>query len=119
MRILIGLLLALPVLAQSPLPAGPSPAPLETPHFPSRLHAFVWRNWNLVETARLANVLETAPENVRSLATSMGLPAEEPVPNYYRARLYLSIIRRNWHLLPYDQLLTLLDMTPEQLGQIL
>ncbi len=29
------------------------------------------------------------------------------------------MIRRNWHLLPYDQLLELLDMTPEELAYIL
>jgi hypothetical protein len=101
------------------LPVGAAPPALEFPHFPTRLHAFVGRNWNLVETQRLAGVLETSADNVRALAASMGLPAEQRPPAAYRARLYLSIIRRNWHLLPYDQLLTLLDMTPAQLAQIL
>ena len=32
------------------------------------------------------------------------------------ARGYVTLIRRNWHLLPYDQLLELLGMTPEQLA---
>jgi hypothetical protein len=101
------------------LPVGPNPPALDFPHFPSRLHAFVWRNWNLVETARLAKVLETTPDNVRTLAGSMRLPPEQPVPPLYRDRLYLSIIRRNWHLLPYDQLLVLLDMTADQLAHTL
>src|SRR3954471_22299854 len=105
--------------AEPVLPLGGAPPALEFPHFPSRVHAFVWRNWHLVETERLAAVLETSAENVRALAASMGLPAEQRPPAAYRARLYLSIIRRNWHLLPYDQLLTLLDMTPAQLAQIL
>jgi hypothetical protein len=116
--LLLGLF-PLPALAQLALPTGANPPALDTPHFPSRLHAFVWRNWNLVPTDRLAKVLDTSADNVRALAGSMGLPIEVTPPPAYRARLYLSIIRRNWHLLPYEQLLTLLDMTPAQLGQIL
>ena len=33
-----------------------------------------------------------------------------------KSRGYITLIRRNWHLLPYDQLLELLEMTPEQLA---
>ncbi|MDB5321870.1 MAG: hypothetical protein JWN40_3501 [Phycisphaerales bacterium] len=118
--LLFVLIISSSAIAQPPvLPTGAHPPALEFPHFPSRLHAFIWRNWNLVETDRLAKVLETSAENVRALAASMGLPAEQPPPPAYRARLYLSIIRRNWHLLPYEQLLTLLDMTAAQLAQIL
>lgn len=108
-----------PSLHAADLPVGPNPPALDFPHFPSRLHAFVWRNWNLVETPRLAKVLETTPDNVRALAASMGLPPEQPVPALFKDRLYLSIIRRNWHLLPYDQLLTLLDMSADQLAHTL
>ncbi|MDB5300948.1 MAG: hypothetical protein JWO87_2611 [Phycisphaerales bacterium] len=102
--------------AQVALPVGSNPPALEFPHFPDRLHAFVWRNWNVVATERLAKVLETSPENVRNLADTMGLPPEQAVPAIYKSRLYLTVIRRNWHLLPYDQLLQLLDMSPEQLA---
>jgi hypothetical protein len=120
MIVLLALLGSLGAIAEQPvLPVGAAPAALEFPHFPSRVHAFAWRNWNLVETERLAKVLETSADNVRALAASMGLPAEQRPPAAYRARLYLSIVRRNWHLLPYDQLLTLLDMAPGDLAQIL
>lgn len=117
--ILLLLALSFPALAEAPLPVGANPPALEFAHFPTRMHAVVWRNWNLVETDRLAGVLETPAENVRAVAASMGLPAEVKVPANYRSRLYLSIIRRNWHLLPYEQLLTLLDMSSEQLHQTL
>lgn len=97
------------------LPEGSAPPALEFPWFPDRVHAFVWRNWNLVETARIASVLGTSLSNVHAMAQSMGLPAEEPVSPQFKSRAYLTVIRRNWHLLPYDQLLQLLDWTPRQM----
>src|SRR5436309_14583014 len=33
-----------------------------------------------------------------------------------KARGYVTLIRRNWHLLPYEQLLQLVEMTPAQLA---
>jgi hypothetical protein len=105
--------------AQAGLPAGSAPAPVEAPHFPSRVHALVWRNWNLVETERIARVLGTSAQHVRDCAASMGLPSERTIPASYHSRLYLSVIRRNWHLLPYEQLLTLLELSAEQLAQVL
>jgi hypothetical protein len=108
------------VLASAPpsigaLPEGNAPPALEFSHFPDRQHAFVWRNWNLVEPGRLAKVLGTSEANVAALAASMGLPPAEPVPAHWRTRGYITVIRRNWHLLPYDQLLELLDWSPQKL----
>src|SRR5437016_2242820 len=102
-------------VARAELPVGSSPPALKFEHFPTRLHAFVFRNWNLVETERLAKILETTPEKIRETAGAMGLPQEEAVPAIYKSRLYLTMIRRNWHLLPYEQLLVLLEMTAQQL----
>ena len=59
------------------LPEGNAPAALTFPHFPDRQHAFVWRNWELVEPARLAAVLGTSEENVTALAASMGLTTRD------------------------------------------
>src|SRR4051812_28539609 len=85
------------------LPVGSAPEPLAFPHFPSRLHAVVWRNWQLVEPARLAKVLGASEEQIVRLAESMGLPpAGHPSPDLVR-RAYITILRRNWHLLPYEQ----------------
>lgn len=97
------------------LPVGSHPPALPVPHFPSRMHAFVWRNWNLVEPSRVAEVLGTTTENVTGLAASMGLPRSRAIPPDYGTRAYITILRRNWHLLPYDQLLQLLGMTAEEL----
>jgi len=98
------------------LPAGSNPPALEFPHFPDRLHTFVWRNWSVVELERLAAVLGTSVENVAAIADSMGLPRYQPIPAEQKTRGYITVLRRNWHLLPYDQLLTLLDMSADQLA---
>ena len=96
------LLLVLPAFqtAAADLPAGSSPAALPTPHFPDRVHAFVWRNWNVAPTARLATVLRTTEQNVREIAASMGLPREAPPTPRFLDRSYVTLIRRNWQLLP-------------------
>ena len=98
------------------LPEGSAPAPIVSHYFPDRVHEFVWRNWNVVEPAKLATILGTTVEKVHALAASMGLPPPGTVPPEMKTRGYITLIRRNWHLLPYQQLLTLLDMTPERLA---
>jgi len=97
------------------LPEGGAPAALAAAYFPDRVHEFVWRNWNVVDPAKLAKVLETSAENVAALAASMGLPPAAAIPPEIKTRGYVSVLRRNWHLLPYGQLLELLEMTPERL----
>lgn len=103
------------VSAQYELPRGSNPTAIEFEHFPSRLHAFVWRNWNLVETSKLASILECQGSQVAEIARSMGLEAQRKIPSSHKQQLYITIIRRNWHLLPYDQLVDLLDMEVEEL----
>lgn len=86
-------------------------------YFPSRQHAFVWRNWTLVPAEKLARVLGTSKRNVERLAESMGLNRKQRIEKEWgTSRGYITIVRRNWHLLPYDQLLALLGMTREELG---
>ncbi len=97
------------------LPHGRAPAALVARYFPDRIHEFVWRNWNLVEPAKLAKVVGASTRDITSIAESMGLPSATDVPKEMYSRGYITLIRRNWHLLPYDQLLEILEMTPEQL----
>ena len=94
---------------------GPAPAPVDVPHFPSRLHAFVWRNWELVPLERMATVVGAEPEQIRDLGHAMGLTGPPAITEDQWLRSYITIIRRNWHLLSYDQLCTLLDWSPEHL----
>ena len=86
---------------------GPEP-------FPDRMSAFVWRNWGLVNVDRLAEVVGAKPKDLVAMAEDFGLPAEPRVLPEWKDKGYITVVRRNWHLLPYGQLLTLLGFTREQ-----
>lgn len=107
------LLATSPALADGLPPVSAKP-PVPIDHFPDALHAVVWRNWSLVPVERLADVLETTPENVTKIATSLGLPSDPQVAPEMTTRGYITLVRRNWHLLPYEQLLKLLQIDEEE-----
>jgi hypothetical protein len=92
------------------------PQPLPLAHFPSRLHAFIWRNWQLVPVARMAQVVARNEAEILSLAHRMGLAKPPQITQDQQRRSYITIIRRNWHLLPYEQLLVLLGWTADELA---
>ncbi len=98
------------------LPGGPTPNPLELSHFPGRLHAFVWRNWDLVPLERMASVLDTDAASVEAIGKDMGLSAPPAITKDQALRSYITVIRRNWHLLSYEQILELLDWNEEELA---
>ena len=101
------------------LPAGSAPDALEFEHFPNRVHAFVWRNWPLVPVDRMAEVAGVTRDDLVAVGKAMGLPDPPVISDDQWRRSYITIIRRNWHLLPYDQLVALLGWTPEQLAYTL
>ncbi len=101
------------------LPVGGSPPPVPFPQFPDRLHAFVWRNWPVVPLDRMARTIGANPDELVRIGKSMGLPDPPAITDDQRRRSYITVIKRNWHLLPYDQLLTLLDWTPQRLAYTL
>src|SRR5690606_22830748 len=74
-------------------------------HFPSALHAFVWRNWSLVPLHRIAKTVNATMEQIHGLGRWMGLPELDDISQSQWERSYLTVIRRNWHLLPREQLL--------------
>ncbi len=113
------LLFGLGALNAADLPAGAAPPALEMAHFPDRLHAFVWLNWSLVPASRMAAVTGADPEQLGEMARRMGLPEQPALSPEIARRAYITIIRRNWHLLPYEQLLALLEWTPEELAYTL
>ncbi len=101
------------------LPAGSAPLALPVPHFPDRLHAFVWRNWSLVPIERMARVVGARPAELIRLGHGMGLTGPKRISLDQQRRSYLSVIKRNWHLLPYEQLLELLGWDAEQMAYTL
>ncbi len=91
--------------AQALFPSVPA---LREPHFPSRLHQFVWRNWELANLDRMAEVAGTQPDRLREIGDSMGLPPKRHLSPDQLRRGYITLIRQNWHLLPEEQIIQLL-----------
>lgn len=82
-------------------------------YFPNRTTLFIWRNWNVVPLEKMAAMLRTSAEKVTAIAERLGLePYREPTFN--PERLYITIVRRNWHILPYDQICFLIDKSESQ-----
>lgn len=100
----------------SALPKGSAPPPVALPHFPDRLHAFVWRNWQLVPAERLAAVVSATKADILQMGQAMGLSGPPRITADQQRRSYLTVIKRNWHLLPYEQLLALLGWAPSQMA---
>jgi hypothetical protein len=107
------------LLSTVALPEGSAPAALEAKHFPDRLHAYVWRNWQITPLERMAAAIDAKPEELRALGHAMGLAAPPPISAGQWRRSYITVIRANWHLLPYEQLLKLLEWSPEHLAYTL
>ncbi len=114
---LSGLLLLdqLPLLARSVCTVQTGKAALQVNHFPNALYAFVWRNWGLVPLKRMANTVGATPAQLQSIASFMGLGHAAPVTADQWERSYLTVIRRNWHLLPIEQLQALLGWDAQKL----
>src|SRR5688572_29556512 len=106
-----GLCLA-PGLAESQDAA--TPAPIPEPHFPNRLYQFVWRNWELANADRMARVVRTSSANILEMGNSLGLPKKRQLTENQLARLYITVIRQNWHLLPEGQIIDLLGWNRER-----
>ena len=104
------------LISATQLPTGATPEPVPLPHFPDRVHAFVWRNWELVPASDMARVIGAREEDVLNLGHGMGLGDPPAITKNQRRRSYITVIRRNWHLLPYEQMLDLLGWTEEELA---
>ena len=89
------------------LPKTGRPA-IPTPHFPTRHQAFIFRAHEYIPAEKIARILGTTEENVRRAACEMGLPPCDP-GDLWLKKGYITIIRQMWHILPYEQLLDLLE----------
>jgi hypothetical protein len=83
-------------------------------YFPSRLHKFVFRNWELANLERIAQVAATSPQNISAVGRSMGLPPKIRLTEDQLRRIYITAIRQNWDVLPEQQLIQLLGWTMEK-----
>jgi hypothetical protein len=90
---------------QASFPAVPA---LVEAHFPSRLYLFVWRNWELANLDRMAQVVGGTARELEALGRAMGLPPKARLSNDYLKRIYITVIRQNWHVLPEAQIRELL-----------
>ena len=92
----------------------------EMEHFPARFQFVIFRNWNRITVERIADVLNTSADQVIFEAERLGLsPYNEKSCSLWLKYGYLTIIRENWLLLNYSQLLKLLGFTEEQLYRVL
>lgn len=101
------------------LPQGIEKKPISYDYFPTAWQAVVWRNWGYVPTGRIANALKTTEDNIRKAAEMLGLWPEQEADPVWDKRGYLTLIRNNWHICTYEQLLVLLDISEEMLAFIL
>ncbi len=90
----------------------------ERNNLPTRWQTVIFRNYRMVPAERIAKVLECTVDDVEREAARLGLRAGEADP-IWEKRGHITIIRNNWYLLPYEQMLTLLDYTEEKLEFIL
>ena len=91
---------------KKPLPPGP---------FPDVLSAYVFRNWGLVPKRVLAETIGALETDVTLIATEMGLESDPKVSPRWRDMGYATILRRNWHLVPYSQLMKLVGKSRRQM----
>ena len=98
------------------LPKGAFPKTIDYPAFPTRWQHFIWRNWGFIDVATLAKVLDCNINDVKNAAEQMGLNPQITVDENWRQFGYLTILRNNWHILNYQQLLDLLGWSCEKLA---
>ena len=101
------------------LPVGDAPQPVVFDYFPTRWQHFIWRNWNLVPVKTLADILGTTVQTVENEAAEMGLKCGTPPDPRWLTNGYLTILRNNWHILNYPQLLQLTGLSSGKLKTIL
>ena len=87
----------------------------ELPVFtPTKWQTVLLRNYGLIEPKKLAEVLKTDETTIEREAKRLGLEKIAYDERWLRCG-YITIVRNNWHLLPYSQLMQLLDVSEETL----
>lgn len=98
------------------LPAVSDVKAIHYDYFPTPWQAVVWRNWGYVPVERIAKALGASCDDIREAADQLGLNPEEPLNLAWEKRGFLTLIRDNWHLCTYEQIMTLLNLSEETLA---
>jgi hypothetical protein len=93
-------------------------AAIPLPHFPTRHQAFIFRAYEYFDSDKIADILGTSKETVEKEASAMGLPKYDK-KDVWQKKGYITIIRRMWHILPYEQLMKLLELDEAELATIM
>ena len=83
-------------------------------NFPTVWQAVIFRNYGIVSNRKIAETIECDEQTVETEALRLGLEKTEYDEKWARSG-YITIIRNNWFLLPYEQLMKILDFTEEKL----
>ena len=88
-------------------------------YFPSRLHAAVFRNWDIVPHGRLAAVLGTNVATIERLGDDLGLRNFLSFETNQSRRNIELVLRRNWALMPRPQIERLLNFSTAEMDDFL
>lgn len=92
--------------------------PLPKSVFPQNWQTVIFRNYGIVSLDKIAKVLECDEATVVKEASRMGLNEVVYDPRW-EIKGFISIVRANWYLLPYEQLMTLLNYDEPRLQFVL
>lgn len=81
---------------------------------PQKWQTVLLRNYGLVDNKTIASVLGTDEKTIVREANRLGINKIK-FNSKWKKQGYINIIKNNWHLVPYNQLLELLDMDEETL----
>lgn len=91
---------------------------LQSLTLPTAWQTVIFRNIGYVKTERIAKVLGCDENTVEREAARLGLVYRD-LSDAFEKRGYITTVRRCWYLLPYSQIMTLLDCDEERLDFIL
>ena len=87
-------------------------------NLPTKWQTVIFRNYGYVSTDKIAKTIECSEETVKVEAEKLGL-ANIDFDEQWEKSGYITIIRNNWFLLPYEQLTTLLGFSETKLDFVL
>ena len=91
--------------------------PLQKEVFPQRWQTVIFRNYGLVDSEKLAKTIGMDVSTLEIEAKRLGLTC--PYNPLWEQRGYITLIRNNWYILPYSQLMALLGYDEARLEFVL